>query len=313
MNLKSHERSTTLMPWISFLVSLSIHFIAAIALAIVLIGTGAGGNGGLLLSIRALETDAEEVDLLTIEPDQIEVPLETVQDLPNIETSLDSSPESVMEESDVAVEFSRHDDIRRVASMRASLSREVSRSVGEAKTSFFGAEAFGNRFVFIVDSSGSMRGPRWEALKTELERVLKTLSPDQEFFIISFDTEPHPMFGLAPPEGDFLKPTKRSIERVKMWLRSLDLGSNTLPASALMMALYLKPDAIFLLSDGEIQDDTVQRLRLYNRKQTEDGRWQTLAPIHTILLHSLIGYQTLEFIANENNGTFTPVPFGAGN
>ena len=71
--------------------------------------------------------------------------------------------------------------------------------------------------------------------------------------------------------------------------------------------MRLQPDAIFLLSDGEILDSTLQDLRVWNRKRNDDGEAKAVVPIHTVLLHSQIGYAALEAIANENGGTFTPV------
>lgn len=177
----------------------------------------------------------------------------------------------------------------------------------KTRASFFGAHADGNRFVFVIDSSGSMRGPRWEALCKELIRAIKSLSPDQDFFVISFDSIAHPMFGLAPPKGKFLKAVSKNVDRVQNWLLSIRHGSQTFPASAVGIAMKLEPDAIFLLSDGEISDSTVEDLRLWNRKKEEDGEIKVLVPIHTVLLHSQIGYATLETIARENGGTFTPV------
>jgi hypothetical protein len=173
--------------------------------------------------------------------------------------------------------------------------------------SFFGAQAYGNRFVFVIDSSGSMRGARWEALQKELIRAIKSLSPDQEFFVISFDSMAHPMFGKAPPAGTFLKPTSKNVQRVQNWIRSIVHGRQTFPASSVGIAMALKPDAIFLLSDGEINDSTVTDLRVWNRTVDEQGYAKATIPIHTVLLHSDAGYATLEAIANENAGTFTPV------
>ena len=177
----------------------------------------------------------------------------------------------------------------------------------KTRASFFGAQADGNRFVFVIDSSGSMRGPRWEALCKELIRAIQSLSPDQDFFVISFDSMAHPMFGVAPPRGKFLKAVEKNVDRIQNWLRSIRHGSQTFPSSAVGIAMKLEPDAIFLLSDGEISDSTVEDLRMWNRKKNDDGDVKALVPIHTVLLHSQIGYATLETIARENGGTFTPV------
>lgn len=172
--------------------------------------------------------------------------------------------------------------------------------------SFFGAKAEGKKFIFVIDSSTSMRGERWLALCNELERAIQSLASNQEFFILSFDSQPHPMFGKFPPQGKYLRSTPATLKRVKNWLRSIDLGRRTYPAQAMMIGLRLNPDAIFLLSDGELMDNTVSELRQYNFVE-EGSSYSWSVPIHTILLQSQSGYSTLQKIAQENHGTFTPV------
>jgi hypothetical protein len=115
------------------------------------------------------------------------------------------------------------------------------------------------------------------------------------------------MFDSFPPQGKFLPPTNDSIYRLNTWLSSINHGGATLPASSIGLALRLKPDAIFLLSDGEIQDNTVQDLRFYNRLKEDSGKITVAIPIHTVLLHSPVGEATLRAIADENDGVFTPV------
>ena len=174
--------------------------------------------------------------------------------------------------------------------------------------SFFGTYAAGHRFVFVIDSSKSMlQGTRWPTLRRELIRAIQSLSPDQEFFVISFDSQAHPMFGKLPPTGKFLQPTKDNIYRLNQWVGSINHGSNTLPASSIGIAMQLKPDAIFLLSDGEIRDNTLSELQIYNHEIDDQGKDRTLIPIHTVLLHSNVGFMTLKLIADENDGVFTPV------
>ena len=208
--------------------------------------------------------------------------------------------------------FSRGEAVGSVAAQVAEATSAGGTNEGDtqkskSRASFFGAQAEGNRFVFVIDSSGSMRGPRWEALCKELIRAIQSLSPDQDFFVISFDSAAHPMFGISPPKGMYLKAVKKNVDRLQNWIRSIEHGRQTFPASAVGIAMKLEPDAIFLLSDGEINDSTVADLRIWNRKMATDGDVKTLVPIHTVLLHSQIGFATLEAIANENSGTFTPV------
>jgi hypothetical protein len=178
---------------------------------------------------------------------------------------------------------------------------------GDSGATFFGTRASGQRFVFVIDSSTSMIGPRWDALRRELIRAIRSLSYDQEFFVISFDTIAHPMLNDFPPAGKFLTPTSENLERVNRWIGSIRHGNSTLPAQAIGIALRLEPDAIFLLSDGEIRDATLYDLRFYNRAEDSEGEDTVRVPIHTVLLDSEVGYLTLKAIADENEGVFTPV------
>ncbi|XZE46359.1 VWA domain-containing protein [Pirellulaceae bacterium SH467] len=313
MNKNQHDRSPpSLASWISFLVSFLVHLTACLALAVLLIG-GQGNSGNDIVISMSSSSDSETESLALLELDSVQPELtEEINEPVEITTpTLDVDVQVEIDASQVVA--SDLSAVRQASGVRAGVQdaeEEASQKTeGQSKAQFFGAEASGNRFVFVIDSSGSMRGPRWEALCVELERALKSLSTDQEFFVISFDSMPHPMFDQPPPQGKFLTAVPRSVRRVRNWLRSLNLGSNTYPASSLAMALSLQPDAIFLLSDGEIMDNTVNELRTYNRVRSEKG-YEVAVPIHTVLLHSVVGFQTLERIAEENDGTFTPVPFG---
>jgi len=278
-------------------------------MAALLIG---GGRGETKLVISgAVDDDSladESMEILQIEHAE---DAEVIPDAPAIHIALDST---IVEASHQSTS-SESNDLANYARLASQIDALGENSGGGtdgklSKATFFGAEAYGNRFVFVIDSSRSMIGPRWEALCYELEQAIRSLQQDQEFFIISFDSEAHPMFGVAPPRGKFLVPDAKSIRRVRNWLRSVELGRNTFPSSSMMMALSLKPDAIFLLSDGEIRDSTLTDLRQMNNPAVDAKRYSKSIPIHTVLLHSEIGYQTLEQIAADNHGTFTPVPIG---
>ena len=169
--------------------------------------------------------------------------------------------------------------------------------------SFFGIGAGGDKFVFILDSSRSMEGKRWSYAVMELIRSIKDLGPDQKYFVICFDFNSHPIFDLAPPHNEYITASSRMLVKVRSWLRAHKLGYETRPSSALQIAIDMKPDAIFLLSDGEIRDDSRARLMTINR----DADQKPLIPIHTVHLFSQDGKEALEKIAEENGGTFREV------
>ncbi len=170
--------------------------------------------------------------------------------------------------------------------------------------SFFGAYAEGNRFVYVLDSSRSMKGDRWTYACNQLIDSINGLNPGQEFFVICFDMETTFLFNKPPGQAEFLEVDNDIVARVRRWLRSRTLGPATMPAEALRYALDLNPDAVFLLSDGELQDNSQLMLRLINSNVASERRQ---IPIHTVHLFSLQGRMTLQQIALENSGTFTPI------
>ena len=184
-----------------------------------------------------------------------------------------------------------------------TVSSTLSQGSGRGAT-FFGSYAEGNRFIFVLDSSRSMQGDRWTYACNELIDSLNKLNPDQEFYIICFDLKTSFLFNKAPPKAEYHLPTDAKIAQVRRWLRGRTLGRATMPAEALRAALELAPDAIFLLSDGELQDNSVAMLRRLNTKHSSAS---TQIPIHAIHLFSEFGRESLEIIAFENGGSFTHV------
>ena len=75
--------------------------------------------------------------------------------------------------------------------------------------------------------------------------------------------------------------------------------ADTLPATSMRLALKLYPDAVFLLSDGEIHDKTVPWLRVWNGGE-EVGK----VPVNTVFLGTGPGRLTMMAIANQNDGKF---------
>jgi hypothetical protein len=320
MRFKSHSASGTMrQALISFSLSLSVHLGLGLVLALTFIRSQEDSPSVIVASLASLDASNEihEIEFTaTPQPQLPDVPEQPAPDV-TIELPVNTTTES----SASAVLFGSTRDMHgrdmhgsiisqvAIASLTTGTS-EPTPVRSKSKATFFGAEAYGNRFVFVIDSSGSMRGHRWEALCKELIRALQSLSPDQMFFIISFDSTAHPMCGLVPNNGAFMTPTPINLTRILNWLVSIENRGSTLPSTAVGIGLRLEPDAIFLLSDGEIADRTVHDLRVWNHVKENDGTAKTLIPIHTILLHSQIGFATLQTIANENSGTFTPVrPF----
>jgi hypothetical protein len=172
------------------------------------------------------------------------------------------------------------------------------------KASFLGVEASGSKFVFVVDRSGSMAGARWLQARHELINSIKSLHDTQEFFIILYNESPSAMLGRTGRDLKLVKASKENIELVEKWLFRQIPAGNTSPKIAMRLALDLEADSVFLLSDGEFRDGTVEDLQRRNRHRDGERKGMVKTAIHCISFKSLAGAATLKFIADQNSGTF---------
>jgi hypothetical protein len=170
------------------------------------------------------------------------------------------------------------------------------------QATFFGSTAYGNRFVYVIDASRSMEGYRWNRAMGELLKSIRELGDGTEFFVIAFHMTAIPVEPSRAITKQYLVKDKNSAIQVRRWLRELELGPETMPASALSIAMDFRPDAIFLLSDGELRDNTMFLLR-----QTNHNDLGVITPIHCVHLFSSDGKETLQMLAQENGGTFTAI------
>ncbi|HAC91881.1 MAG TPA: hypothetical protein DCF63_14835 [Planctomycetaceae bacterium] len=292
---------------VAFLVSLICHTLVLLCLACWVFVHGSLPNGPVSVSfIAESERTMASVDL-RIEP--VEVPSEAV------EAKTASTDQGFEFDFDPQFHGTALDSTSANASLTSLALKAVDASEvlsdGQEKgkgATFFGSYADGERFVYVLDSSKSMEGKRWLLARWKLLESLKGLSSDQEFFVICFDAQTTLMFNEVPQKAAFTRANLETQRRLTRWLNSRVLGEATMPAEALAFALSMRPDAIFILSDGELMDNTVQMLRVINL----DGPRGNKIPIHAVHMFSQAGRQTLQQLSRDNNGTFTFVADGNG-
>ena len=128
-------------------------------------------------------------------------------------------------------------------------------SAGQPGAQFFGVQAEGNNFVFIVDSSMSMT-QKFADAKRELEYAIRKLSPKQRFYVLFFDRntermtlgswdKKHKFFTFnAAPEADLVPATTKNVDAFVHWMNTIQLELATNPFEATAFAIsVLKPDA----------------------------------------------------------------------
>jgi hypothetical protein len=163
------------------------------------------------------------------------------------------------------------------------------------QTSFFGIRAQGQIFIYVVDCSGSMIDDnRLVRAKSELRRSVVNLQLPQRFQVIFYNDQPLMMPGDLPRPADLT-----AKGQLNEWLRLIEPDGGTDPRGAMGMALALRPDAIFLLSDGEFPDGTVEAIARKNPRRV---------PIHCVDLSGGLAGDQLARIARESGGRYASRP-----
>ena len=169
---------------------------------------------------------------------------------------------------------------------------------GGGGANFFGLEARGNRFAYIVDVSGSMGGKRIETLRRELGNSIKGLLENSQFVVVQFDDNAS-IVGERQTWTDGTVSGKRTAEAMINTLNPGG-GTNPLPAVEIVFKLRPRPDAIYFMTDGEFPAGTLEEITRLNK---------TLRiPIHTICFGSQAGQDAMRKIAQVSRGKYTFVP-----
>jgi hypothetical protein len=177
--------------------------------------------------------------------------------------------------------------------------------LGEAL--FFGTQSKGDRFVYVVDNSSSMKGGRLEMAVAELLKSVGGLSPKQSFYVIFVSDQTYPMF-YPVPERTLLPATAANRERLSHWLPKAILasGKNRELIKAMDLAASLEPHAVFLLWDGDMKYSDKVRMDVMTHL-TRPNQWKFA--IHTLGfgINSLDSEYNLTTIAQAHGGTYRRV------
>ncbi|MST00402.1 MAG: VWA domain-containing protein [Pedosphaera sp.] len=168
--------------------------------------------------------------------------------------------------------------------------KETDSYAPKKEVQFLGAEGKGHRLVFVIDKSGSMAGGRFQAARAALTQTLRALPPETHFMIYFFNHVAEPM-----PVKDMLPATPENITYALKWVESREVSGGTDPTQALRWAFGLRPDTVWLLTDGGFQDQTAM-LRQINP--------QRAVRVNTIAFQDPSGAPQLKGIADENGGVY---------
>lgn len=109
----------------------------------------------------------------------------------------------------------------------------------------------GKRFVFVIDRSSSMTGDKFEAIREEILHLISLFGAEDEFSVVFF-----PMVG---EQGQLLSATPQNVTRVKRWIGHIKVGSGSKGFfRSVRRAIELKPDTLFLVTDGLMNDRDIR-------------------------------------------------------
>ena len=144
-------------------------------------------------------------------------------------------------------------------------------------TSFLGISDSGRSFVYVIDRSSSMEEDgRFRAARNELFASLEQLNETQRFQVIFYNAR---FIELKPKQDrfDMFFGTPEQRLQVVRQVNEIRPEGGTLHFPAIMRAVQLKPDVIFLLTDGDPQSALTAR-ELEEIRTKNNGR----AHIHSI-------------------------------
>ncbi len=108
--------------------------------------------------------------------------------------------------------------------------------------------------VFLIDRSGSMRGPPLQACQAFMVESLKRLGPNDTFRVVAFSSEPS-VFSDSP-----IQATPENVARAIDYVRRLEADGGTEMMSGLSATLSAPPEPgrmrlVTLLTDGQIGNE----------------------------------------------------------
>ncbi|TWU03769.1 hypothetical protein Pla100_06990 [Neorhodopirellula pilleata] len=257
------------------------------------------------------ESAMETFEIEAVEP--MDEPTETASD----ETQYDVSPLGEMAKVDVTsdVVAAVSQPMASMASLsqpnlNSSSALKALKSDSQSKMEFCGVEGGGNHFVYLVDSSGSM-GDAFVSARRALLDSIEMLTPKQRFYVIFFDANCDYMritrADQDEPRSVYATPENKS--RLKAWAMRVSMDRGRAPYEPLEYALKtLKPDVIFLLSDGEFPAKIEDILKENNLVTNLFGDESPVSIIHTISYYSREGETRMRRIAEQNHGQYRHVP-----
>jgi hypothetical protein len=170
----------------------------------------------------------------------------------------------------------------------------------KVKSRLFGIEGEGSRFLYVFDRSDSMNGfggRPFATAKRELLASLDSIGPAHEFQIIFYNDSPLP-FGGAGGAPRVYRGDAANKSAAQTFVRDVPAFGGTQHIDALRMALSMRPDVLFFLTDGDFPSLSVKELENLHDRASRVG-----ATIHCVQFGSGPNQGTGKWIEQLAAGT----------
>jgi hypothetical protein len=131
----------------------------------------------------------------------------------------------------------------------------LAQNLGDTSTQVFGVTGKGSSFVYVFDRSLSMEGAPLAAAKRELLASLSHLQRVHQFQIIFYNEKPKMM-----PVPQMLFADENGVQQAQSFVNTITAAGGTDHVQALQLAMRLRPDVIFLLTDADEPPLTAKQL-----------------------------------------------------
>ncbi|TVQ30585.1 MAG: VWA domain-containing protein [Phycisphaeraceae bacterium] len=280
------------------LASILIHMVLALIAASVLLDRSPGRLASRPLDIEmAVLSDIELTDLREQALREDPVPFDAA-DLQDLETTPDIDFDSPV--TDVALAPLDIGDVSPFSGAATGVGEDADLGgAAGASANFFGVEAQGRRFAFIVDVSGSMHGERIETLRKELTTSIDGLTEGAQFAIFFFSSDSTPLGGGVR----WLIANDRNRAWARREIRAVPARGGTMPVPAFehAFALQPRPDAIYFMTDGIFHSSAVPVIAELNESS------DALVPVHCIAFMNDSARDLLGLIARQSGGSYTHI------
>ena len=194
-------------------------------------------------------------------------------------------------------------DASRASSTSSAAGNATSGAGGTPSTSvdFFGTRIRGRYIAFVIDNSGSMAAAgKLPAAIAELRRTIAALPPDANVYVVFFNSDAYELQGY----GNWVRVGSPSRARLLAALSGVGADGSTNPEPALRraFALPVRPDEVFLMTDGLMPPDVPSVIVALN------GQSRARTRVHTYAFGPDADQRTLAEIARANDGQFRALP-----